>query len=161
MYVPVKRACAEAAVGTRAESDKPMMPAVKRTARQAAGAMKAAVKTARVAVPACEDPDLDLAFLANDVAHVRKDAVLRHENVVRCVPGARPDERVEGLAGQELDRRVEDELASAYPVGVCFELRGNALGRTPTFSPTPVIMARRVHRWEPAEAPILLELRTA
>ena len=43
-----------AMVGKRAESDKPMMPAVKRTARQAAGAMKAAVKTARVAVPAAK-----------------------------------------------------------------------------------------------------------
>ena len=43
-----------AMAGKRAESDKPMMPAVKRTARQAAGAMKAAVKTARVAVPAAK-----------------------------------------------------------------------------------------------------------
>ena len=43
-----------AMVGKRAESGKPMMPAVKRTARQAAGAMKAAVKTARVAVPAAK-----------------------------------------------------------------------------------------------------------
>src|SRR6476646_11969712 len=38
-----------AAVGKRAESDKPMMPAIKRTARQAARGAKIVAKTARKA----------------------------------------------------------------------------------------------------------------
>jgi len=41
-----------AVIGERAESDKPMMPAVKRLARQTASGVKVVAKTARAAVPA-------------------------------------------------------------------------------------------------------------
>lgn len=41
-----------AVVGKRAESGKPMMPAIKRVARQTASGVKAVAKTARGAVPA-------------------------------------------------------------------------------------------------------------
>ena len=43
-----------AAVGKRAESDKPMMPAVKRVARQAVRGAKVVAKTARAAAPAAK-----------------------------------------------------------------------------------------------------------
>ncbi len=43
-----------AMIGKRAESDEPMMPAIKRTARQAASGVKVAAKTVRSAVPAAK-----------------------------------------------------------------------------------------------------------
>jgi hypothetical protein len=43
-----------AVLGKRAERGKPLLPAVKRGARKAAGGAKAAIKTARAAVPAAK-----------------------------------------------------------------------------------------------------------